>query len=291
LGRGLSSLISVSDLPVEAELGSADSAAAPAGSSEIPVDQIAPNPHQPRREMNEASLSELAASLKSNGMIQPVIVRKVDSGYQLIAGERRLRAAKLAEFKTIPAIIRDADNFTQAQLALVENIQREDLNPVDRAQAYRALMTQLGLTQQELAARLGEDRTSISHFLRLLDLAENVRELIRAGKLSLGHAKLLSGVSDMLEQQRLAEMCVAQDLSVRNLERLLSTPSVEPAPARTDKAASPHLVDLEKNIARQLGMRVQVRSARRGRGRVIIHYASLDQFDDLMKRMGIRTDD
>jgi ParB family chromosome partitioning protein len=240
--------------------------------------------------MNEATLAELAASLKTNGMIQPVIVRRSDTGYQLIAGERRLRAARLAGLKSIPAIVRDVDSFTQAQLALVENIQREDLNPMDRALAYRALMTQLGLTQQELAGRLGEDRTTISHFVRLLDLSESVREFIRTGKLTLGHAKLLSGVSDMLEQQRLAETCVAQELSVRNLERLLSAPGAE-SPARPEKPASPHLLDLEKNIARQLGMRVQVRSARHGRGRLIVHYASLDQFDDLMKRMGIRTDD
>jgi ParB family chromosome partitioning protein len=240
--------------------------------------------------MNQASLAELAASMKTNGVIQPIIVRKADSGYQLIAGERRLRAAKMAGFTSIPAIVRDVDSFTQAQLALVENIQREDLNPVDRAHAYRALLSQLGLTQQELAVRLGEDRSSIGHFVRLLDLAEPVRELIKTGKLSLGHAKLLSGVSDMLEQQRLAEMCVSQDLTVRNLERLLSSDPAAANPARM-QATSAHLVDLEKSIARQLGMRVQVRSAKKGRGRLIVHYASLDQFDDLMKRMGIRTDD
>lgn len=311
LGRGLSSLISVSDLPVEAEIPPAATSGAPpsdgcaiqsidappavavtASSSapgEIPVDQIVPNPHQPRREMNNSTLAELAASIKSTGLIQPIIVRKTDSGYQLIAGERRLRAAKLAGIKAIPAIIRDVDAFTQAQMALVENIQREDLNPVDRALAYRTLLTQLGLTQSELAGRLGEDRSVIGHYIRLLDLSDTVRQRVGQGQLSLGHAKLLAGVEDIVEQQRLAELCFVQDLSVRNLERLLAGGPAESSPS-TPRAPSAHLIDLEKSIARQLGMRVQVRSGKQGKGKLTIHYASLDQFDELMKRMGVRTE-
>jgi ParB family chromosome partitioning protein len=260
--------------------------------SEIPVDQIVPNPHQPRRAMDGTSLAALAASLKSTGLIQPIVVRKVENGYQLIAGERRLRAAKLAALPTIPAIIREVDSFTQAQMALVENVQREDLNPIDRAQAYRALMSQLGLTQQELAQRTGEDRTQIAHHLRLLELAEPVRELVRAGKLSLGHAKLLAGIDDPNRQQTLAEMVVAQELSVRNLERLLSdAPDTPDTAPRTSRPLSAHLADLEKTIARQLGMRVQVKGGGKGKGRLVVHYASLDQFDDLLQRMGVRTDD
>ena len=320
LGRGLSSLISVSELPVEVEVGqppaavegsrggraaepveirrpgteaasAAVSSAKPSapGALDIPVDAIAPNPHQPRRQMNEASIAELAASLKSTGLVQPIVVRQVEGGYQLIAGERRWRAARLAGLTSLPAIVRDVDSFTQAQMALVENIQREDLNPIDRAQSYRALMSQLGLTQAELASRLGEDRSSIANFLRLLDLAEPVRELIRAGKLTLGHAKILAGIDDILEQQRLAELVVAQELSVRNLERLVQNErSTEPPPRRG--TTTPHLQDLEKSIARQLGMRVQLRSGPKGRGRLVIHYASLDQFDVLLSRMGVRTE-
>lgn len=317
LGRGLSSLMSVSELPVQAEVTAAQGVAVSApqqggstepiiqnepkpappvvnhGPLEIAVEQIAPNPHQPRREMNESSLNELAASLKSSGLIQPIIVRKVQDGYQLIAGERRLRASKLAGMKAIPAIVRDVDSFTQAQMALIENIQREDLNPVDRALAYRALMNQLGLTQQELATRMGEDRTSITHYIRLLDLAEPVRELVRSSKLSMGHAKLLGGVPDILEQQRLANLCITQDLSVRNLERLLSAGGNAPAtPAvKAEKGTSAHLLDLEKTIARQLGMRVQVRAASKSKGRLVIHYGSLDQFDDLLKKLNVRIDD
>lgn len=307
LGRGLSSLISVSELPVEAEVtppGTAakfedvssgrtpDPAVGTASSFgiELPIDQITPNPHQPRRQVDESAIAELAASLKSTGLVQPIIVRKVDNGYQLIAGERRVRAARLAGLSTLPAIIRDVDDFTQAQMALVENIQREDLNPIDRAQAYRELINQLGLTQVELAQRLGEDRSSVANFLRLLDLSEPVRELVREGKLSFGHAKILAGVEDILEQQRLSNLIISQELSVRNLERLLDQTGEGQPRGRRDPSVSAHLLDLEKTIARQLGMRVQVRANKKGKGRIVIHYGSLDQFDELLARLGVRAE-
>jgi ParB family chromosome partitioning protein len=325
LGRGLSSLISVSDLPVEAEVSpppegaatgpaAVEAAAAPAASdagsaaaapaaspapvvltspAELPVEEIVPNPHQPRRQFNDQSLAELAASLKSNGIIQPIVVRRVgENAYQLVAGERRLRAAKLAGMTRVPAIVRELDAFTQAQMALVENIHREDLNPLERASAYRALIDQLGLTQAELANRLGEDRSTVANFLRLLDLAEPVRSLIRDGQLSLGHAKVLAGVADILEQERLATLCVSQGLSVRNLERLTQSVPAMPAPARPAAAdPSAHLQNLEKTFARQLGMRVQIRGgANKSKGRVVIHYASLDQFDQLLEKLGVSPD-
>jgi ParB family transcriptional regulator, chromosome partitioning protein len=297
LGRGLSSLISVSELPVTEEVAPPAGLArmAPAEASgealQVPVDQISPNPHQPRRTMNEASIAELAASLKSNGLIQPIVVRKTADGYQLIAGERRWRAAKLAGLTKIPVVVKDVDAFTQAQMALVENIQREDLNPIERAQGYRTLMDQLGLTQAELAGRLGEERSSIANFVRLLDLAEPVRAKVRDGQLSLGHAKLLAGVADILEQQRLADLVVAQGLSVRNLERLLTSPATPPPP-KVGAAPSPaYQQELEKSISRQLGLRVQVKQgAKKGKGKIVLHYANLDQFDELMQRMGVKVD-
>ena len=256
------------------------------------VDSIQPNPHQPRRQFNETALAELAASLKSNGLIQPIIVRKTEDGYQLVAGERRLRAAKIAGLTSIPAIIREIDSFTQAQLALVENVQREDLNPLDRATAYRTLVTQLGLTQAELAIRLGEDRSTVANFLRLLELAPPVQALVRDGKLSLGHAKTIAGVTDIKEQERLANLAVSQDLSVRNLERLIQQPTAAPATKATPSSPSAHLQDLEKSFARQLGMRVQIRAgANKSKGRIVIHYASLDQFDQLQERLGISSDE
>jgi ParB family chromosome partitioning protein len=264
--------------------------AASAATLDVPVAAIAPNPHQPRRQFDQTGLNELAASLKANGVIQPIIVRRVDDGFELVAGERRLRAAKLANMATIPAIVRELDSFNQAQMALVENIHREDLNPMERATAYRALIDQLGLTQAELAKRLGEDRSTVTNFLRLLDLAEPVRAMIRDGRISLGHAKVLAGVSDILEQERLGKLVVSQGLSVRNLERLLQSPAT-PTPAKSTKQASPHFQELEKTFARQLGMRVQIRSgSNKAKGRVVIHYASLDQFDQLLEKLGVDTD-
>ncbi len=298
LGRGLSSLMSISSDSVEVDVAStpvavnSDSAPEPlpmpgVRPTELSLSAIVPNPHQPRHEFDDAKLAELAASLKSNGVIQPIIVRQVGDRYELIAGERRYRAARLAGLDTIPAIVRDVDSFTQAQMALVENIQREDLNPLDRAQGYRTLLDQLGLTQAELAGRLGEERSSIANFLRLRDLAEPVQALIRAGGLSMGHAKLLAGVPDLLEQGRLANLAATQDLSVRNLERLLAGTPVTP---QATAIPSAHVQDLEKSIARQLGMRVQVRATKKGKGRMVIHYASLDQFDELLNRLGVQSE-
>jgi ParB family chromosome partitioning protein len=206
----------------------------------------------------------------------------------LIAGERRLRAARAAGCQTIPAIIRQVDGAQQAQMALIENIQRDDLNPIERAQGYRSLMVALGLTHAELASRLGEDRSSITNYLRLLDLAEPVREMIREGRLSFGHAKLIAGIADVLEQERLARLVLTQGLSVRNLEKAIAMgPAV--VTHKPKAVPSPHLADLEKNIARELGMRVQVKSSAKGKkGRLVIHYASLDEFDRLMERMGVQ---
>jgi ParB family chromosome partitioning protein len=269
----------------------------PAGAAmvaEIPVDSIRANPHQPRRDFNEGSLIELAASLKSTGLVQPIIVRQGPEGYELIAGERRLRAAKLAGLTTLPAFIKTVDGPTQAQMALVENIQREDLNPIDRAQAYRSLIEALGLTQGELAIRLGEDRSSIGHYLRLLELADPVKQAVLKGQLSLGHAKLLVGVADATLQKELARRIVDEGLSVRMVEKLISdapTPPVPPTSARPAAGSTAHLKDLEQTFTRHLGMKVQIRaSSTRGRGKLIIQYNSLDEFDSLKDRLGIEID-
>jgi ParB family chromosome partitioning protein len=302
LGRGLSSLVSVSELPVEVDVSTAVLPESPPNVEaisaspvivrdglplEIPISQISANPHQPRKQMDEASVAELAASIQSTGLIQPIVVRPVDGAYQLIAGERRWRAARIAGLEKIPALVRDVDSFTQALMALVENIQRRDLNPIERAQAYRELIDQMGLTQAELAGRLGEDRSSIANLLRLLELAEPVKAMVSDGRLSVGHAKLIASVPDILEQQRLADLVVSQGLSVRNLERLMAegTPA---KPTRETPAPSAHIADLERSLTRQLGMRVQVRtSSKKGKGRLVIHYASLDQFDELIGRLGL----
>ena len=266
---------------------------------EVPVELVDPNPHQPRRSFDEAELNELAASLKTNGLIQPIVVRPsaTDGRYELIAGERRLRASKLAGLGTIQVVVRETDAMTQAQLALVENIQRSDLNPLERAESYRTLSDQLGLTVTELATRLGEDRSTVSNHLRLLDLAEPVRLLIRDRVLSLGHAKVLAGVEDAAEQARLAKLVAGQELSVRNLEKLVAGPAgvaagggvQEPTPAAL--ARQQHLARVSDQIGGALGARVEVKGKKGGRGQIVIHYRDLDAFDDLLRRMNVELDD
>lgn len=308
LGRGLSSLMGVgADYSSEttAEFDSAAGVsttspnvpstatdAVPRGTPlEIDVERIDPNPRQPRRSFADPSLNELADSIKTNGVIQPIVVRQQGARYELIAGERRLRASKLAGLATIPAFVRETDALSQAQMALVENIQREDLNPVDRAVGYRTLLDELGLTQSDLALRLGEDRSTIANHLRLLDLAPGVLERVRAAKLSLGHAKVLAGVADAAEQTRLAELAVGQELSVRNLERLLASPAATKSDAASPKTPpSAHLRDLEVNLTKQLGLRVQVKAgANKSKGKLVIHYQTLDEFDALMEKVGLQT--
>jgi ParB family chromosome partitioning protein len=302
LGRGLSSLMAMApdaaalvETPLQADAASpppepAVTQGVAAFPLELPLADIRPNPHQPRKQFSDASLTELAASLLTTGLIQPILVRAVGNHYELIAGERRWRAAKLAGFPAIPALVREVDGMTQAQMALVENIQRENLNPLDRAAAYQSLISQLGVTQVELAARLGEDRSSIANHLRLLELSEPVRNRVAEGALSLGHAKVLASVHDAAEQERLAEWCVAQGLSVRHLERVLAHGPAGGTP-KPESPPSPHIQDVEKSVARQLGMRVQLRSTPgMGRGKLVIHYASLDQFDELLQRLGIQLD-
>jgi ParB family transcriptional regulator, chromosome partitioning protein len=309
LGRGLSSLMGIgaapSDVPVDPVYVEVPGQPAPPAPgvqaviahgkpADIAIDTVRPNPHQPRREFDDVSLNELAASIKTNGIIQPIVVKALGDGqgYELIAGERRLRAAKLVGLTTIPAIIREADRYSQAQMALVENIQRSDLNPIDRAAGYKVLMTELGLTATELATRLGEDRSTVANHLRVLDLTAKVQELVRNGKLSFGHAKVLGGIPDPAEQLRLAELCVSQELSVRNLERILTT-ATEPPAAKSDKPLpSAHLKQVELNMTKQIGLRVQVRAgAKKGRGKVVIHYNSLDEFDTLVGRLGVSLDE
>lgn len=294
-----------SDVPAISEASAGPPPEASAGGTaaghplRVPVAAISPNPHQPRRTFDMAELAELAQSIRSNGIIQPLVVKPLrPSGdgprrYELIAGERRWRAAQMAGLTEVPVVLQDADGWTQAQLALVENIQRSELPALERATAYKTLLRELGLTQSELATRLGEDRSVIANHLRLLELPEAVRQMLSAGELSFGHAKLLAGVSDAAEQERLARLVVAQGLSVRNLERiLLSVAAVPTSPADNARSESAkagraaHYAQLERTISAELGMRVQLR-ANKGKGKLTIHFATLEQFDELMEKLGV----
>ena len=298
LGRGFSALMGGSEPASDA----ADTPV-PAGSvapiQTLPLTAIDVNPRQPRRTFDSASLDELAASIKVNGIIQPIVVRPAGDRYELIAGERRFRAAGLAGLAEVPVVVRPVDDYTQAQWALVENIHREDLNVVERAEAYATLLRDLHLTQAELAGRLGEQRSSVANYLRLLDLQPAVRELLRSGRLTLGHAKVLAGMTDAADQIRLAEQCTDDRWSVRELERfaeLASTAEADAqpaaAPVAASKATQAHFAELEQQLVQALGVRVNLRRGRKtGTGQIVLHYASLDQFDELVKRWGISLSD
>ena len=310
LGRGLSSLLGVDDEAVEDVAdGTTDATPSPAGKAttaslaselaraenglfHVELSAVSVNPHQPRRHFEEVALRQLADSLSTSGLIQPIVVRPVPGGFELVAGERRFRAAKLAGLDRLPAVVRETDDVQQAELALVENIHRQDLNPIERAAAYRSLITHLGITQEELARRLHEERSSVANYLRLLELTGPVRDLVANEKLSMGHAKLLAGVHDVLEQRRLADLAVAEQLSVRSLERILQSAPPTRAARAAVTAATPHIADLEKRLSRDLQMRCQVRpTGSKGRGRLVIQYGSLDQFDQLLGLLGVRTED
>jgi ParB family chromosome partitioning protein len=299
LGRGLSSLLN-SGTP-ELRAGEAIDAqtekkppAPPLVTPEmfhVELSKIQRNPNQPRKQFDESTLLSLAASIAAAGIIQPIVVRQVDHHYEVIAGERRFRAAQIAGLVTIPVILRKVDAIEQSQLALIENIHREDLNPIDRAMAYREMAKQLNLTHADIAARLGEERSGIANYMRLLDLPEASRALVRQGSLSVGHAKLLCGLDNPNEIDRLAQLVIAQQLSVRALEKLIKE-GPPAAQVAKNKTVIPHIADLERQLSRDLQMRTEVKQAKKsGKGRVVIHYASLDQFDDLLARLGIKVEE
>jgi ParB family chromosome partitioning protein len=266
----------------------------------VDVALIDPNPHQPRAAMDPVALRELAASIKASGLLQPIILRPSEGGrYQLVAGHRRTEAAKLAGFQVVQAIVRDdSTDERQAEWALVENIQRQDLNAIERAKAYRRYVDTFLLTHAQAAERLGEDRTTISNFLRLLDLNPGVQDLVSRGILSAGHAKVLAGVTDPAMQDALANRAVTEGLSVRKLEEAVNAPPAvisagEGGPemtevaghTRTLAAKSPHVIELEQDLSRKLGTKLRIfPSKKKNTGKIMIQYFSLDEFDRIVER-------
>ncbi len=244
----------------------------------VPLSLISSNPYQPRRIFDDRALQELADSFKAQGVIQPIVVRRLGDGqYQLIAGERRLRAAKLAGLEKISAIVRTASDTDSMEIALIENLQRKDLNPVEAAKAYQRLMKEFGLTQEELSARVGVQRSSIANTVRLLALPLEVQTWIEQEQLSLGHAKVLLGLAGQDEQIRIGRKAVKESLSVRDLERLVSyAPAARPK--RRDQAAKP----LEEQLTRRLGTKVRFIQGKVG-GKVIIEYYSTEELDRLVE--------
>jgi ParB family chromosome partitioning protein len=264
-----------------------------AAKTELPVGRIRPNPYQPRTEWDQEQLKNLTESIRENGIIQPIIVRKDTDGYEIIAGERRFRAACLAGLETVPVLERQATDDEMLELALVENIHRADLNPLERAKAYQNYITNFNLTQTDAAKRLGEDRTVVANHLRLLDLPTDIKSMLSDGRLSMGHARAILALPSDDLRKKLANRALAGRLSVREVERLVRK-HLEAAPAavvqKKDKEA--HIVDLEKRLQTILGTKVNIKSNRRGhRGRIIIDYYSIDEFERLTERMGLTAEE
>lgn len=263
----------------------------------VALDDIQPNRHQPRQRFDPATLASLAESLRRDGLMQPVVLRPsglAQPPYELVAGERRWRAARLAGLEAIPALVRELDDQQLAELALIENIQREDLNPIDRAEAFQRLSDRFGMSHDAIAARVGFERSTISNLLRLLSLTEPVKQLVRDDLLSMGQARAIAGLSDAAAQHELAKRAVRDGLSVREVEAAVrKTLAAEPV-APTAASPSPResqLADLERQIAEQLGTKVAIQAGRKkGAGKLTIEFYSLEQFDALVERMNLQLD-
>jgi ParB family transcriptional regulator, chromosome partitioning protein len=271
LGRGLAALI-----PQRAN---------PSGSIEIAISRIRPNPRQPRQRIGQAELETLAASITAHGVLQPILVIETIDGYQLVAGERRLRAAQLAGLDRIPAIVRQLADRDQLELALVENLQREDLGPLEEAHAFRSLIDEFGLSQEDIAARVGRARSTIANTLRLLDLDERVQAALVEGAISEGHARAIGGLATD-QQARVVTTVVEQQLSVRQTEELVRRLRA-PRPIAleaTQPRLEPELERVEEELRRALGTKVTLARSRRG-GRIVIEYYSDEELGQLYDRL------
>lgn len=270
LGRGLGALLS-SPGPAGTEPGLA-------ATTELPIDSITPNPQQPRKAFDDKALHDLSASLSQSGVLQPVVVRRMGAGYQLVVGERRWRAAKLAGLTRIPAVIREATDAQSLELALVENLLREDLNPMEEAEAYQRLLAEFGWTQEELAKRVARDRSSIANCLRLLKLPELIQTDLRAGRLTMGHARALLSLVSPAEQLKLREQILAHSWSVRATEEGVQAKRARPV--RRQLRRSPDLAAVEDALRVALATRVRLVGNERA-GRIEIVYSSREELDRL----------
>jgi ParB family chromosome partitioning protein len=277
LGRGLASLLGTDEGGFEA--GSLEAAEL----LMLSVDQIDANPYQPRREFDPAELAALADSLRQHGMLQPVIVRPLDDRYQLVAGERRLRAALEAHLHEIPARILDLDDQKVSELAMVENLQREDLSALDKAAAFQKYLARYGCTQDDLAGRLGIDRSTISNLIRLLDLPGEVQEALRSKRITPGHARALLGLGDPESMIATCRKIITESLSVRQTEGLVATGVVSQPRLRKDPPQiaerAPHVLELENHLRSRFGTPVLIRSRGREKGQIVIDYTTQEEFD------------
>jgi ParB family transcriptional regulator, chromosome partitioning protein len=275
LGRGLSALIP-------------QRTAGQPGPIEVPLDRIRPNPDQPRRRFDEAELAALTESVRAHGVLQPIVVSELLDGYELVAGERRLRAARAAGLERIPAVVRQLDAATRLEIALIENLQREDLDPIEAATGFRRLVDEFGFTHEQIAARVGRARSTVANTLRLLELAPAVQQAVVDRSLTEGHARALGGLS-VEHQEHVLRTVIDQDLSVRQTEELvrrLRTPRAEAAPEdpSRDAARDPDIERVEEDLRKALGTKVSLARSRKG-GRIVIEYYSDEELGRLYDRL------
>ena len=287
LGRGLDALLgSMPDIPVRQ--GTAPVAAGEAGDGSlrsVPVERIRRGRHQPRRIVDESALEELAHSVRARGIVQPIVVRSAgNDGFEIVAGERRWRAAQMAGLHEVPVVVRECSDSEAAAVALIENIQREDLNPIEEAEGYRTLAGEFGLTHQELADTVGRSRSSVSNTLRLLELNRDVRALVEQGELDMGHARALLALSGAEQSETAAEV-VRRGLSARETEKLVRSKAKGETAAAGPKSRDPDVVRLETELAERLGAQVRIDHKAKGRGSLTIHYSSLEALDGILQRI------
>ena len=291
LSRGLDALLAtqaqsnqVKEATEFAESTTSTSANADGSIATLPVEQLRPGKYQPRKDMSPEALEELSSSIKTQGVIQPIIVRNIaENDYEIIAGERRWRASKLAELKTVPCIIKNVPDEAAVAIALIENIQREDLNAMEEAIALQRLQDEFELTHQEVADAVGKSRTSVSNFLRLNKLEDEVKTLMEHGDLEFGHAKVLLGIKGQ-EQVELARKVVAKELTVRDTEKLLNTYTQQ---SNSDKKTQkdPDVTLLEQQLVEKIDAKVEISYNRKGKGKMVISYDSLEQLDKIINRI------
>ena len=275
LGRGLDALLPTGRSTADPERGDVQ---------ELRLESVVPNRFQPRQQFSEVELAELTASLKQNGLLQPILVRRKGDGiYELIAGERRLRAAKLSGMQKIPALIRNVSDQESMVLALVENLQRDDLNPMETARAYQRMLNEFSLTQEGIAQKVACDRSSVANMLRLTSLPAEVQHLIETDQLSTGHAKVILGLMTPAAQISLATQIVSGQLSVRETERLVQGHAEAKKTGKRPMRA-PLRSDLEERLQKRLGTRVDVQKGRRG-GKIVIHYFSPEELDGVVEQL------
>ncbi|MBA3581467.1 MAG: ParB/RepB/Spo0J family partition protein [Gammaproteobacteria bacterium] len=283
LGRGLDALLGDAKAEIAAEIAPISAEKDAERLRRLPIEQIQRGVYQPRVHFDPDALADLASSIKAQGILQPIVVRPVGAGYELIAGERRWRAAQLAGLHEIPAIVRDLPEAAVAAVALIENIQREDLNALEEANAFQRLIAEFELTHQEVADAVGRSRAAVSNLLRLLELAPEIKTFIDEGKLDMGHGRALLALS-MPDQLRVAKEAVAKQLSVREVERMVKQGTLIKT-AKTAPKQDPNIARLERDLADKLGASVEIQYAGKGKGKLVIAFRSNDELDGILKHI------